>query len=264
MQTLLGSIVIVILLNVGIRSLLYIVVLLILLALAARIPASESLIPWHSSLLLPISLILLALTILLGVSHSYQSRRLPYNIYFHPMRDDVTEPPKKLINKIPALVIHLLIDEALLGLSSETLVVARISSLLQTFTRSRINWNIFPEEIHRELGTAIYARMVLRNAMNIPITAIWNLLTRFLEPVVRSYVVGALRSAAFGMPATYMRGSRIEVSSRLECGDFFEVSYRDVTSELVSGVERRRHQATYSQVDWSVLEKWGAEIRRLS
>jgi hypothetical protein len=201
-----------------------------------------------------------------------ESRRFNTNMYFSSnsaFRKEPAEPSGWRPERLPCLVISAnLLDEALLALSAEALVYAllvpRVWDLLGLAPRS---WGDMlsaasghrpPAGAEEPQSVAGYRELTLLGIGGVLLLLYlvlvhwwWRYVVRLLlAPRAVALLMGVITTAAFGVPASELRRSRIEVSSSLDMPEVFDVE------EWLVGDEVLKQSTSASLPPVSAKETW--------
>ncbi len=199
---------------------------------------------------------ILLLIIILGsyiVFSEAGERKYNTNLYFD---EKFTKSDYKDTHKLPVFVLTAkYLDEALLGLSSETIVygnfLPRLKNLLiaDFESQSQSKFSLFSSskrigkkdnsdlEDITELG-----RKIVRDWVVLPITRVIKLIRQalltivkpfrinFLLPRLTTYFIEVICSTAYGIPGTELEQARIEVKDKIDIPEFFNETHLDVTN----------------------------------
>lgn len=164
----------------------------------------------------------------------YDEKRYNTNLYFDERANAARPAPARYESLV---VSARYFDEALLALSSESIVYAQIVPQIDALLRiNPANRNASIVGIDSTSLAETYSRTPRRIAgwiirfVNWMANPLWALVRAVVRPLVVRTLIDATNAAAFGVPAAQVKGSRITASFELAiAGAFLEVN-RDVSA----------------------------------
>jgi hypothetical protein len=205
---------------------------------------------WSVWLLVPSAFLGAAMGVAIGVIAASASKRTNRNLYFDGVSLASGFFGREFhIKPIEALVIAAeLLDEVLLGFSSEPIVYGALLPQIREFFHPKISWTLPPTPLGYERGISeqlwrlvIYAFRIITAVswfMARPITILW-------ERIWTRRLMQLISASAYGVQLHELDRALIVASSRLNEPKFFAERFWDVTKLLISADVARDHSGVH-------------------
>jgi hypothetical protein len=200
---------------------------------------SPTLLPWDWSpwLLAPSAFLGLLIGVAIGRDAASTSKRTDGNLYFdgksltHGMFGSSIKPIETLV------VAAELLDEVLLGFSSEPIVYGALLPQIRDFFSPKISWSLPPTPLGYAAGISDQLWRLVIYALRIITTVSWLMLRPIAilwERVWTKRLMQLISASAYGVQLHELDGALIVASSRLNEPEFFTENVWDVTKLLMS------------------------------